>query len=119
MSVEFRNLRSLEEVKAQMKTSKLSVYPCRRRQVDPVTGEVITGQYVYLKHKSGTQKYFAVDDSQQHYLAVSEAIAKDLEASGAPDPQRVVVYQEVTQDGVTWVPTLMYQGGNQDATFAF
>lgn len=120
MDALFKNLRSIEQVKADLRTSAISIYPCRRCEINPVTKEKIPGKYVYMKHASGTQKYFAVDDSQTTYLAVAEALAKDLETTGAPDPNKVVVCQEVSQDnGVTWIPQLMYQGGNQDATFKF
>ena len=120
MDAIFRNLRTVESLKREWETEGINIKPSLRCQYNKVTGEKIPGQYEYLKHQSGTQKYFGTDDAQQHYCAVSEAIAKDLEASGAPDPNKVVVAQEVSQDGgSTWVLTLMYQGGNQNVTFRF
>lgn len=110
----------MESLKREWETEGINIKPSLRCQYNKVTGEKIPGQYEYLKHQSGTQKYFGTDDAQKHYCAVSEAIAKDLEVSGAPDPNKVVVAQEVSQDGgETWVLTLMYQGGNQNVTFRF
>lgn len=120
MDAIFRNLRTVESLKREWETEGINIKPSLRCQYNKVTGEKIPGQYEYLKHQSGTQKYFGTDDAQKHYCAVSEAFAKDLEASGAPDPNKVVVAQEVSQDGgETWVLTLMYQGGNQNVTFRF
>ena len=120
MDAIFRNLRTVESLKREWETEGINIKPSLRCQYNKVTGEKIPGQYEYLKHQSGTQKYFGTDDAQKHYCAVSEAIAKDLDTSGAPDPNKVVVAQEVSQDGgSTWVLTLMYQGGNQNVTFRF
>lgn len=120
MDAIFRNLRTVETLKREWKTEGINIKPSLRCQYNKVTGEKIPGQYEYLKHKSGTQKFFGTDDAQQHYCAVSEGLAKDLEVNGCPDPDKVVVAQEVSQDeGNTWVLTLMYQGGNQNVTFRF
>ena len=116
----YRNLQTVESLKESWKSSSISIVPVRRCMYDKVTGEKISGKYEYFKHKDGTQKYFGVSDDQKNFCAVSKALAKDLETSGAPDPNKVVIVQEVSQDGgQTWVKSLMYQGGNQDATFIF
>ena len=107
----YRNLMSTESLKKEWKSTHISILPVRRCVCDPVTKEKIPGKYEYHKHQDGTQK---------HFCAVSKALAKDLETNGAPDPNKVVIVQEVSQDGgTTWVQSLMYQGGNQDATFIF
>lgn len=85
-----------------------------------MTGEKIPGKYEYFKHSDGTQKYFGVSDDQQHFCAVARALAKDLETNGMPDSGKIVVAQEVSQDGgQTWVLSLMYQGGAQEIAFKF
>lgn len=120
MDAIFRNLQTVENLKSAWGTAGINIKPSLRCQYNKVTGERIPGKYEYLKHEDGTQKFFGVSDDQQHFCAVSRALAKDLEASGAPDPIKVVVAQEVSQDGgETWVLTLMYQGNNQNVTFRF
>ena len=116
----YRNLQTVEALKESWKSSSISILPVRRCVCDPVTKEKIPGKYEYHKHQDGTQKYFGVSDDQKNFCAVAKALAKDLETNGAPDPNKVVIVQEVSQDGgQTWVKSLMYQGGNQDATFIF
>lgn len=116
----YRNLQSTETLKKEWKSQHISIMPVRHCVFDKVTGEKVPGQYEYLKHKDGTQKFFGVSDDQKKFCAVSNALAKDLETNGAPDPKRVVIVQEISQDGgQTWVKSLMYQGGNQEATFVF
>lgn len=120
MDAIFRNLQTVENLKSAWKTSHISIKPSLRCQYNKVTGEKIPGKYEFLKHEDGTQKFFGVSDDQQNFCAVSRALAKDLETNGQPNPDRVVVAQEVSQDGGnTWVLTLMYQGGNQNVTFVF
>lgn len=116
----YRNLQSTETLKKEWNSTHISILPVRRCVCDPVTKQKIPGKYEYHKHQDGTQKYFGVSDDQKNFCAVSKALAKDLEASGAPDSNKVVIVQEVSQDGgQTWVKSLMYQGGNQEATFVF
>ena len=116
----YRNLQTVESLKESWKSSSISILPVRRCVCDPVTKEKIPGKYEYYKHQDGTQKYFGVSDDQKNFCAVSNALARDLETNGAPNPDKVVIAQEVSQDGgQTWVKSLMYQGGNQDATFIF
>ena len=116
----YRNLQSTETLKKDWKSTHICILPVRRCVCDPVTKEKIPGKYEYYKHQDGTQKYFGVSDDKKNFCAVSRALAKDLETNGAPDPNKVVIVQEVSQDGgATWVKSLMYQGGNQEATFIF
>lgn len=116
----YRNLQSTETLKKEWNSQNISIMPVRRCIYDKVTGEKIPGKYEYHKHQDGTQKYFGVSDDQKNFCAVCKALAKDLETAGAPDPKKVVIVQEVSQDGgQTWVKSLMYQGGNQEATFVF
>lgn len=116
----YRNLQTIESLKESWKSSSISILPVRRCVCDPVTKEKIPGKYEYHKHQDGTQKYFGVSDDQKNFCAVSKAIAKDLETNGAPNPDKIVVVQEVSQDGgQTWVKSLMYQGGNQEVAFKF
>lgn len=116
----YRNLQTIESLKESWKSSSISIMPVRRCVCDPVTKEKIPGKYEYHKHQDGTQKYFGVSDDQKNFCAVSKAIAKDLETNGAPNPDKIVVVQEVSQDGgQTWVLSLMYQGGNQEVAFKF
>lgn len=116
----YRNLQTIESLKESWKSSSISIMPVRRCVCDPVTKEKIPGKYEYHKHQDGTQKYFGVSDDQKNFCAVSKAIAKDLETNGAPNPDKIVVVQEVSQDGgQTWVKSLMYQGGNQEVAFKF
>ena len=116
----YRNLQSTETLKKEWNSKNISIMPVRRCVYDKVTGEKIPGKYEYHKHQDGTQKYFGVSDDQKNFCAVSKALAKDLETNGMPNPDKVVIVQEVSQDeGQTWVKSLMYQGGNQEATFIF
>lgn len=116
----YRNLQSTETLKKEWNSKNISIMPVRRCVYDKVTGEKIPGKYEYHKHQDGTQKYFGVSDDQKNFCAVSRALAKDLETNGMPNPDKVVIVQEVSQDGgQTWVKSLMYQGGNQEATFIF
>lgn len=120
MEAQFVNLRTIEVLKKEWASAHISVKPCLRCKVNKITGEKLPGEYEYLKHASGVQKFFAVSDDQRNYCAVSEALAKDLEASGAPDPEKVVVVSDISQDGgKTFVTTLHYQGGGTKATFVF
>ena len=120
METIYRNLQTVEALKESWKSQNISIMPVRRCMYDRVTGEKIPGKYEYHKHQDGTQKYFGVSDDQKNFCAVSNALAKDLETNGAPNPDRVVVAQEVSQDGgQTWVLSLMYQGGAQEVTFKF
>ena len=115
----YRNLQSTEQLKRDWKSTHISIMPVRRCVCDPVTKEKIPGKYEYHKHQDGTQKYFGVSDDKKNFC-VSKSFAKDLETNGDPDTNKVVILQEVSQDGgQTWVKSLMYQGGNQDATFIF
>ena len=116
----YRNLQSTETLKKEWNSKNISIMPVRRCVYDKVTGEKIPGKYEYHKHQDGTQKYFGVSDDQKNFCAVSKALAKDLETNGAPDPKKVVIVQEVSQDGgQTWVLSLMYQGGAQEVAFKF
>ena len=116
----YRNLQSTETLKKEWNSKNISIMPVRRCMYDKVTGEKIPGKYEYHKHQDGTQKYFGVSDDQKNFCAVSNALAKDLETNGAPNPDKVVIAQEVSQDGgQTWVLSLMYQGGAQEITFKF
>ena len=116
----YRNLQSTETLKKEWNSKNISIMPVRRCVYDKVTGEKIPGKYEYHKHQDGTQKYFGVSDDQKNFCAVSKALARDLENNGMPNPDKVVIVQEVSQDGgQTWVKSLMYQGGNQEATFIF
>lgn len=116
----YRNLQTIESLKTSWKSSSISIMPVRRCMYDKVTGEKIPNKYEYHKHQDGTQKYFGVSDDQKNFCAVSKAIAKDLETHGMPNPDKIVVVQEVSQDGgQTWVLSLMYQGGAQEVTFKF
>ena len=116
----YRNLQSTETLKKEWNSKNISIMPVRRCVYDKVTGEKIPGKYEYHKHQDGTQKYFGVSDYLKNFCAVSKALAKDLETNGMPNPDKVVIVQEVSQDGgQTWVKSLMYQGGNQEATFIF
>ena len=116
----YRNLQSTETLKAEWKSKNISIMPVRRCVYDKVTGEKIPGKYEYHKHQDGTQKYFGVSDDQKNFCAVSKALAKDLETNGMPNPDKIVVVQEVSQDGgQTWVLSLMYQGGAQEVAFKF
>lgn len=116
----YRNLQTVESLKESWKSQNISILPVRRCVCDPVTKEKIPGKYEYYKHQDGTQKYFGVSDDQKNFCAVSNAIAKDLETNGAPNPEKIVVAQEVSQDGgQTWVLSLMYQGGAQEVAFKF
>lgn len=116
----YRNLQSTESLKKEWNSTHISIMPVRRCAYDKVTGEKIPGKYEYHKHKDGTQKYFGVSDDQKNFCAVSNALAKDLETNGAPNPDKVVIAQEVSQDGgQTWVLSLMYQGGAQEIAFKF
>ena len=116
----YRNLQSTESLKKEWNSTHISIMPVRRCAYDKVTGEKIPGKYEYYKHKDGTQKYFGVSDDQKNFCAVSNALAKDLETNGAPNPDKVVIAQEVSQDGgQTWVLSLMYQGGAQEIAFKF
>lgn len=116
----YRNLQTVEALKDLWKSQNISIMPVRHCMYDKVTGEKIPGKYEYLKHQDGTQKYFGVSDDQKNFCAVSKALAKDLETNGMPNPDRIVVAQEVSQDGGnTWVLSLMYQGGTQAITFKF
>lgn len=120
METMYRNLQTVESLKESWKSQNISIVPVRRCMYDKVTGEKIPGKYEYFKHQDGTQKYFGVSDDQKQFCAVSKALAKDLETNGAPNPDKIVVAQEVSQDGgTTWVLSLMYQGGNQEITFKF
>ena len=120
METLFRNLTTVENLKRVWGTENINIIPCRRCMYDKITGEKIPGKYEYHKHTDGTQKYFGVSDDQKNYCAVSNALAKDLETSGVPNPDKVVVAQEVSQDGgQTWVLSLMYQAGNQEVAFKF
>ena len=116
----YRNLQTVESLKVSWKSQNISIMPVRRCVCDPVTKEKIPGKYEYHKHQDGTQKYFGVSDDQKNFCAVSNALAKDLEIHGMPNPDKVVVAQEVSQDGgQTWVLSLMYQRGAQEVTFKF
>lgn len=116
----YRNLQSTETLKKEWNSKNISIMPVRRCMYDKVTGEKIPGKYEYHKHQDGTQKYFGVSDDQKNFCAVSKALAKDLEANGMPNPDKVVIVQEVSQDGgQTWVKSLMYQGGAQEVAFKF
>lgn len=116
----YRNLQSTETLKKEWNSKNISIMPVRRCVYDKVTGEKIPGKYEYHKHQDGTQKYFGVSDDQKNFCAVSKALAKDLETNGAPNPDKTVVVQEVSQDGgQTWVLSLMYQGGAQEVAFKF
>lgn len=116
----YRNLQSTETLKKEWNSKNISIMPVRRCVYDKVTGEKIPGKYEYHKHQDGTQKYFGVSDDQKNFCAVSKALAKDLETNGAPNPDKIVVVQEVSQDGgQTWVLSLMYQGGAQEVAFKF
>lgn len=116
----YRNLQTVESLKESWKSSSISILPVRRCVCDPVTKEKIPGKYEYYKHQDGTQKYFGVSDDQKNFCAVSNALAKDLETNGAPNPDKVVIAQEVSQDGgQNWVLSLMYQGGAQEIAFKF
>lgn len=116
----YRNLQSTETLKKEWNSKNISIMPVRRCVCDPVTKEKIPGKYEYHKHQDGTQKYFGVSDDQKNFCAVSNALAKDLETNGMPNPDKIVVVQEVSQDGgQTWVLSLMYQGGAQEVTFKF
>ena len=120
METLFRNLTTVETLKESCKSQNISIMPVRRCMYDKVTGEKIPGKYEYFKHQDGTQKYFGVSDDQKNFCAVAKALAKDLETSGAPNPDKIVVAQEVSQDGgQTWVLSLMYQGGAQEVAFKF
>lgn len=120
METMYRNLQTVESLKESWKSQNISIVPVRRCMYDKVTGEKIPGKYEYFKHQDGTQKYFGVSDDQKSFCAVSKALAKDLETNGMPNPDKIVVAQEVSQDGgQTWVPSLMYQGGAQEITFKF
>ena len=116
----YRNLQTVESLKESWKSSSISILPVRRCVCDPVTKEKIPGKYEYYKHQDGTQKYFGISDDQKNFCAVSNALAKDLETNGAPNPDKVVIAQEVSQDGgQTWVLSLMYRGGAQEIAFKF
>lgn len=116
----YRNLQSTETLKKEWNSKNISIMPVRRCVYDKVTGEKIPGKYEYHKHQDGTQKYFGVSDDQKNFCAVSKALAKDLETNGMPNPDKIVVVQEVSQDGgQTWVLSLMYQGGAQEVAFKF
>lgn len=116
----YRNLQSTETLKKEWNSKNISIMPVRRCVYDKVTGEKIPGKYEYHKHQDGTQKYFGVSDDQKNFCAVSKALAKDFETNGAPNPDKIVVVQEVSQDeGQTWVLSLMYQGGAQEVAFKF
>lgn len=120
MEALFRNLTTVEVLKESWKSQHISIVPVRRCMYDKVTGEKIPGKYEYFKHQDGTQKYFGVSDDQKKFCAVSNALAKDLETNGMPNPDKTVVVQETSQDGgQTWVLSLMYQGGAQEVTFKF
>lgn len=120
MEAQFRNLRTVEALKAEWETEGINIKACRRCEYNKITGEKIPGKYIYLKHKSGTQKYFGTDDASKHYCTVAEALAKDIESNGQPDPNKVVMVQDVSQDGgETWATQIQYQGGNQDNAFRF
>lgn len=116
----YRNLQTIESLKESWKSQNISIVPVRRCMYDKVTGEKIPGKYEYFKHKDGTQKYFGVSDDQKNFCAVSNALAKDLETNGMPNPDKIVVVQETSQDeGQTWVLSLMYSGGAQEVAFKF
>ena len=120
METMYRNLQTVESLKESWKSQNISIVPVRRCMYDKVTGEKIPGKYEYFKHQDGTQKYFGVSDDQKNFCAVSNALAKDLETNGAPNPDKTVVVQETSQDGgQTWVLSLMYRGGAQEITFKF
>lgn len=93
----YRNLQSTETLKKEWNSKNISIMPVRRCMYDKVTGEKIPGKYEYHKHQDGTQKYFGVSDDQKNFCAVSKALAKDLEANGMPNPDKVVIVQEVSQ----------------------
>ena len=120
MDAIFENFRTIEALKQEWASAHISIKPCLRCKVNKITGEKLPGEYEYLKHTSGTQKFFAVSDDQKNFCSVAEALAKDLEATGAPDPTKVVVVSDISQDeGKTFVTTLHYQGGGTKATFVF
>lgn len=120
MEALFRNLITVENLKRVWGSENISIVPVRRCMYDKVTGEKIPGKYEYFKHQDGTQKYFGVSDDQQNTCAVARALAVDLETNGCPDPNKIVVAQEVSQDGgQTWVLSLMYSSGSKEVAFVF
>lgn len=120
MEVVYSNQRTVEYLMVEWNSAHISIKPCIRCKYNKVTGEKIPGEYDYLKHQSGTQKFFGVSDDQKNFVAVSEALAKDLEINGQPDPSKVVVVSDISQDGgENFVTTLHYQGGAMPAVFVF
>lgn len=112
MEVQFTNLRTIEQEKAKFGFNSILISKKRRGHKD-------TG-YTYFKHKkldpvtkqwveSDTYIRMAADETGQHTYAVAEAISRDIQVNGAPNPDRVIIIQDVLQENSEGpVPTLMY-----------
>lgn len=112
MEVQFTNLRTIEQEKARLGINKILISRKRRGHRD-------TG-YTYFKHRkldpvtkqwveSDTYIRMAADETGQHTYAVAESLSRDIQTNGAPNPDRIVIIQDVLQENSEGpVPTLMY-----------
>lgn len=110
MEVTFSNLRTIEQEKAKFGFNRISI--ARKR-----TGH--NGNYTYYKHRKQdpvTKEWVESDiyirmgasEDGQHYYAVAQQLSADIQNNGAPNPDRVVIIQDVEQEPGKPVPTLMY-----------
>lgn len=121
MDAIFSNLRTIEQEKAKFGFSKITIARKRtghngnytyykHREQDPVTKQWTVESDVYIR--------MGASEDGQHYYAVSKDLSKDIQVNKAPNPDRIVIIQDVEQEPGKPVPTLMY-APDRESEFEF
>lgn len=130
---------TFEQVCRALHVEEILVSPSRRVMFgpdgQPLKNEDGSNKLTYQKHKNGVQKFFChiasnvpedadlsfpgireeENGSYRWFASVASAVAKDLEANGKPNENKVLVFSEIQQDADTPVFTLHYQGSSESS----